>query len=195
MRHLSIVRADHTEAGAITDVIADAFQHLGVVVWLVPARAERRRVLGGNFRIFVEHALTYGEVHVTDDRSGVAVWFPRDADPIPEPPDYDRRLAEACGRWTERFQILDRLMDAHHPAQPHHHLAFLAVRPDRQGEGLGSALLRHHHARLDADGVAAYLEASSPPSRDLYTRHGYRVGAPFAVPDGTPFWPMWREPR
>jgi hypothetical protein len=42
--------------------------------------------------------------------------------------------------------------------------------------------------------VPAYLVASSPPSRDLYARHGYRSGELFSVPDGTPFWPMWRDP-
>ncbi|HEX5493068.1 MAG TPA: GNAT family N-acetyltransferase [Mycobacteriales bacterium] len=87
------------------------------------------------------------------------------------------------------------MFEAHHPSEPHHYLAFLAVRPERQGAGLGSALLRHHHARLDRTGVAAYLEASSPRSRELYLRHGYRPrGEPFTVPDGTPFWPMWRTP-
>ncbi|GAB3958082.1 hypothetical protein GCM10027614_74860 [Micromonospora vulcania] len=83
---------------------------------------------------------------------------------------------------------------ANHPHTDHHHLAFLATRPDRQGQGLGTALLEHHHAWLDEAGMPGYLEASSPRSRDLYARNGYRTGEPFRVPDGTPFWPMWREP-
>ena len=33
--------------------------------------------------------------------------------------------------------------------------------------------MRHHHAWLDANGMPAYLEASSPRSRDLYAKHGY----------------------
>jgi ribosomal protein S18 acetylase RimI-like enzyme len=194
VRHLSIVRADLRDAAEISEVIADAFQNLGIAVWLVPGRRERRSVLRDHIRIYVEHALTYGEVHTTDDRSGVAVWFLRDGRPLPPPPDYERRRAGACGRWTERFQVLDRLIAANRPQQPHHRLAFLAVRPGSQGEGLGSALLRHHHARLDSEGVVAYVEATNPPSRDLYARHGYRAGELFAVPDGTPFWPMFRSP-
>jgi ribosomal protein S18 acetylase RimI-like enzyme len=194
LKHMSIMRADHREAAVITDVVADAVQQLGVAVWLVPQRAERRAVLRERIRIDVEHALWHGEVHVADDRSAVALWLPHDGRPLPEPADYDRRLAQACGRWAERFQLLDRLLAAHHPEHPHHHLAYLAVRPGRQGEGLGSAMLRHHHARLDADGIAGYLEATSPPARDLFARHGYRSGQPFAVPDGTPIWPMWRSP-
>lgn len=80
------------------------------------------------------------------------------------------------------------------PEEPRHHLALLAVDPARQGGGLGSTLLRHHHATLDGNGTPAYLEASSPGSRDLYRRHGYELRETFALPDGTKFWPMWRPP-
>jgi len=50
---------------------------------------------------------------------------------------------------------------------------------------------------LDRTGSPAYLEASSPRTRDLYLAHGYvlRPGAPFHLPgSGPPMWPMWRDP-
>jgi hypothetical protein len=50
---MSIVRADPAEAGCIAGTIADAFQHLGVFVWLVPPRSERHRVLRDHFQIHV----------------------------------------------------------------------------------------------------------------------------------------------
>jgi GNAT superfamily N-acetyltransferase len=37
----------------------------------------------------------------------------------------------------------------------HHHLAILAVRPDRQGQGTGTALLAAHHGTFDWHGIAA----------------------------------------
>jgi GNAT superfamily N-acetyltransferase len=79
---------------------------------------------------------------------------------------------------------------------PHQHLAILAVRPGCQGQGTGTALLTGRHVDLDRDGAPAYPEASSPRARDLYLRHGYtlRPDAPFRLPGGPPFWPMWREP-
>ncbi|MGH3679400.1 MAG: GNAT family N-acetyltransferase [Natronosporangium sp.] len=189
-----IVRADATEAPQIAELIAVAFHSLAVARWLVPNPDRRAEVLPANFRIFVDHALAHGEVHITTDRSAVAVWFPRDSEPLPEPVAYRHRVAVACGEATERFLLLDELFDKHHPNQPHHHLAFLAVQPTRQRRGLGSALLRHHHARLDARGMPAYLEATSRDSRDLYARHGYHqvMGEPFRLPDQTPIWPMWR---
>lgn len=190
-----IVRATHAEAAAAADVIAEAFADLAAAAWLVPKPADRQPILAANMRIWVDHALDHGEVHILDDRSAVAVWFHRDATPLPPPSDYGERLAAACGPYTDRFQILDTLFDAHHPTVPHHHLALLAVTPRRQGTGWGTALLRHHHTRLDAHAIPAYLEASSTGNRDLYTRHGYHTRPPFTLPDGTPFWPMWRPPH
>lgn len=188
-----ISRASGDDAQWVADLIGEAFQSLAVACWLVPDPDRRAHILPANFRIFVDHALAHGHVHVIGDRAGVAVWFPRDEQPLPEPFAYQQRVTAACGEATDRFRHLDELFDKHHPTEPHHHLAFLAVRPNRQRQGLGSALLAHHHSRLDAAGVAAYLEASSAENRNLYLRHGYRVIlAPFHLPDRTPMWPMWR---
>ncbi|GAA1295181.1 hypothetical protein GCM10009609_75800 [Pseudonocardia aurantiaca] len=75
------------------------------------------------------------------------------------------------------------------------HLAFLGVHPDRQGGGLGGRLLAERLARADADGLPAYLEASSARSVPLYERHGFRLlGDPVSLPDGPSVQPMWREP-
>ncbi|WP_067803250.1 GNAT family N-acetyltransferase [Actinomadura formosensis] len=189
----SIRTAGPGDVGPVADLVATAFAGLRATAWLVPDSAVRVDVLRADFRILVEHAVEHGDVDVVEDGAGAAVWFPR-ADPLPEPPDYERRLAEACGPWTQRFTHLDELFAKNHPESPHHHLALLAVRPDHQDRGLGSALLRHRHALLDAAGTPAYLEASSPRSRALYLRHGYRDRPPFDLPDGTRFWPMWRRP-
>jgi predicted N-acetyltransferase YhbS len=84
----------------------------------------------------------------------------------------------------------------YHPTDPHHYLAFLAVRPDKQNLGIGSALLAKHHARIDAAGIPAYLEANDARNRDLYLRHGYTFDAMIWLPDdGPPVWPMRRASR
>jgi GNAT superfamily N-acetyltransferase len=190
---MNIRKATRADAALVADRIAEAFTGLDATAWLVPEPPERHRVLRDNFRIFVDYALDHGEVHIAGDGEGVAVWIFAEKE-LPPPPDYERRLAAACGTYAERFAVLDALFEAHQPAGPHHHLAFLAVRPDRQRAGIGTALLDHHHAELDRCGLPGYLDASSTGSRDLYARHGYEVWEPFTLPDGTPFWPMYRPP-
>ncbi|MFI6595308.1 GNAT family N-acetyltransferase [Nonomuraea sp. NPDC050536] len=189
---MMIRRAEPGEAQSVAELVATAFLPMRATAYLVPEPERRHRIITADFRILVEHALEHGQVDVVDEGPAAAVWFPVTG-PVPEPADYEARLAAATGDCLERFQLLDKLFEANHPAEPHHHLAFLAVHPDRQGRGIGSALLEHHHAALG--GTAAYLEASHPKSRDLYARHGYQAREPFALPDGTLFWPMWRPGR
>lgn len=192
--HQPVVSAGPDEASATARLIAEAFHPLDAARWLVPPPHARQTILAAQFHILVEHAFSFGAVEVLADRSAVAVWFDRTRD-IPAPPGYDERLAAACGHYTDRFVLLDNLFDDHHPSQPHHHLALLAVTPGKQGAGRGTALLRHHHAALDRAGLPAYLEASSLASRDLYARHGYQDREIFHLPDGSAFYPMWRPAR
>jgi len=151
------------------------------------------------FTLLTEHAHKYGRVDVIDRAGGglvaTAVWFDRSKD-MPEPEHYDHRLKSLAGQYLERFQALDELFDKHHPAEAHWHLAFLAVHPDEQEHGLGSRLMRRTHDELDQAGVPAYLEATNENNVRLYRRHGYTDMLPFEIllPDGTPFFRMWRTP-
>lgn len=195
MTTLTITHAKTTDAEPIAGLIARAFHPLAVSEWLVPDPTERAEVLPAYLLILVEHALTYGRIDVTEDRTAAAVWIEHGTVPPPQPYDYHDRLDAACGRNAARFRTLDRVFRAHHPTQPHHHLALLAVEPGHQGNGAGTALLAHRHRLLDEFGHRAYLEASSERARALYQRHGYRdLGTPMRVSDGTPLWPMLRLP-
>ena len=186
-----VVQAGPGDDAVAAEIIADAFQHLDVAAWLVPDAGAARAVLERDMRIWTEYALRHGMVDLIGDLSAVAVWFPAGGDPLPEPDDYDARLAVATGPHLPRFRALDIAFEAHHPhGDRHHHLAVLAVRPGHQGRGIGSALLRHHHARYPD--MPAYLEASSRRSRALYLRHGYVGRGEFTLPDGPPMWPCWR---
>jgi len=182
----------------ITDLVAAAMRDGPVARWLHPDTDVRRRQGPGYFGIFVEHAVRYGEVYATADAdtgrlSGVALWFPLTS-LIPPPADYDVRMKEVAGSAFDRVRELDAALDARHPLEPHHYLAILAVRPDQQNRGIGSALLDRHHSRLDRAGLPAYLEANDPRNRDLYLRHGYACTSVIKLPDGPPIWTMWRAP-
>ncbi|XVV11179.1 GNAT family N-acetyltransferase [Actinoplanes sp. CA-131856] len=182
----------------ITGLVAAAMWDGPVARWLHPDAEVRRRDSPRYFEIFVEHAVRYGEVYATSDYdtgsvSGVALWFPLTA-MIPPPLDYEQRMKEVTGPAYDRTCELDAAIEARHPTDPHHYLAFLAVHPENQGRGIGSALLDRHHARLDEAGIPAYLEANDPRNRDLYLRHGYRIRSVIELPGGPPLWSMWRLP-
>jgi GNAT superfamily N-acetyltransferase len=192
----AVVIADGTSAGVLSQVIADAFADLAVSRWLIPDEVDQHRIFPGYFRLYVEHALAGGLVCTTPGQDAVALWLPAGEEPAPPSEGYDERLAALTGPWIDRFRAFDQALEVRHPTGfAHHHLAILAVRPERQGQGIGSALLRAHHAALDRDGIPAYLEASDLRTRRLYRAHGYAdCGAPLTFP-GAVMYPMVRQPR
>jgi GNAT superfamily N-acetyltransferase len=176
--------------------ISESFDHLDADRFLVPDEERRTEVMGRYFGMLAESAAGgAGEVlRIVDDgaTAACAVWFDRTGEPETWD-DYEKLLAEATGVYLPRFQALDEAFDALHPAGPHWHLAFLAVRPDQWGRGLGTELLEHTHSRLDREGVAAYLEATNEDNARLYRKHGYAEMTPATIEVGpVVFRRMWR---
>lgn len=193
-----IERATADDLDALSHLIAVAFDPLASSAWLVPDSRERQRMFPPYCRLHVEQALFRGTVEVTRDRSAVALWFPVPLAGMPALERYDERLADITGPHIERFRAFDRAMGTRHPHRvQHEYLGVLAVHPTHQGQGRGSALLRHRHQQLDRETppTPAYLEANDLRARALYLKHGYRdLGEPIELPDGPSLYPMWRSP-
>ena len=189
------LRAEDAPTDDIAHLIATAFHQLEVATWLSADPRTRLESMSAQFSILVAHARDHGQVEMTSDGHAVEVWVDLTA-PIPPPARYEERLREACGTRIAQFEALDEALDQAHTHAPHHHLAFLAVRPGHQDRGRGTALLEHHLAELDERDIAGYLEASSPANRRLYARHGFAdIGSPITLPQGPHMWPMWRPAR
>lgn len=194
--HSGIVTAGEADLDVIGQVIAEAFHDLPPSRWLIPDDAARRAVFPGYFRLLAAWALQAGVVQTTIGRTAAALWIPVGAAGLEEPADYAGRLAAVTGPWAGRFAAFDAALAARHPVGvAHHHLAILAVRPDRQGQGTGAALLRSYHRELDRDpATPAYLEAAGEHTRRVYLHRGYADhGPPIRLPDGPQMFPMWRQ--
>jgi GNAT superfamily N-acetyltransferase len=193
----TVVLADPSDLDVLSQVIADAFHDLAPSRWLITDPAARRQIFPGYFRLHLEHGMASGIVHTTPGRTAAALWIPTGENVAGQATDYDARLAAATNPWTSQFAAFDAVLDRHHPADiPHYYLAMLAVRPDRQGRGTGTALLRTFHAALDQAGTPAYLEASGPRTRHLYLSHGYTDHGPSVhLPGGPDMYPMWRPAK
>lgn len=122
-----------------------------------------------------------------------------DLDPVDHAVFGDNRalFRDALGPHVARFDGLDEAMKAAHPNTVRHaYLPLVAVHPDRQGQGVGAALLGHALAGLDRAGLPAHLEASSARSVGLYQRLGFTpLPDGVALPGGPRLYPMWRDPR
>ncbi|MGI5194924.1 GNAT family N-acetyltransferase [Streptomyces sp. CA-288835] len=194
---VAIRRAGEGDREAVTRLLDDAFQNDPVSSWVFPDADDRRRTHHLLMGAFLGIVLEEGYVDVTEDGSACALWLPTPAE-AHEDDDEDgpAQLREAVDPGNERIEQIARLTAGIHPAgTAHEYLWMIGVAPERQGEGLGTALIQHVLDRCDREQLPAYLEASSARSRPLYERLGFTfMGSTLDLPDGPPMWPMWRDP-
>lgn len=135
-----------------------------------------------------------GTVWITAEPGGVAMWDRPRSDGTSPPrhhiwDPYRRLVGEQS--WS-RLEAYESACDRVKPAQPYWYLGVLATHPDRQGQGIGSALIGSGVARADEAGTDCCLETSSLGNREFYERRGFTIASP--VPwDGPVTWWLRRE--
>lgn len=190
----AIHRATREDEVRVMHTIIEAFRTDPAVRWIFPDDAAYERSFPNMIRAMGGEAFALGTAHRTPDFAGVALWLPPGIGP-----DGDAivSLIEERVPAKRRGEVLSMAeqMGRYHPEEPHWYLPFIAVHPARQGEGIGSALLRHALAKSDADGEFAYLESSSVTSIPLYERMGFEVAGAIQTPSSPRVTPMRRLPQ
>jgi len=138
-------------------------------------------------------AFDHGTAHGLEDCVAVALWLPPGVEPDGETVMGFMRESMDDPTFEDINGVFEQ-MDEHHPSEDHWYLPLTGVDPVAQGRGLGTTLLRHALETCDSDGLPAYLEATSPRSRNLYARHGFDVVEIIQAGTSPPLWAMLREP-
>lgn len=198
---MTVRQATGADLQQLARTIARAFQDDPALSWAVPDAQRRERFFPRYFEVLIARIyLPKGEVQVTEDGMAGALWVPPGAwqvstrASLPLVPI----MVRACGRHLPRTLRMESLIESRHKKQsePHYYLPYVGTDPGCRGKGYGTELLAHMGERCDAEGVPAYLEATSPRNQALYARHGFTVIEELTWPGGgPPFWPMWRAPR
>jgi ribosomal protein S18 acetylase RimI-like enzyme len=189
---LRIATADDVER--LRTVLADAFFDDPMLSWLMPNDRTRRAQLRRYFGIELRHyALARGRVWATADLAGAALTLPPRAWRAPS----RVTLLEGSAFLTHliRASRVGAAMEWRHVRGAHYYVRDVGVLPSRQGQGLGSALLRPTLERCDREGVPAYLEASSERSAALYERLGFRITRELRIGGSPPLRLMLRDPQ
>ena len=194
--------ARRDEAALLGEVLADAFSEDPVFAWLIPpelpGRDNRMRTF---FTSMSRGYLRQGKpCYLTSDASAAALWAAPKAwamplsqvilEAAPSGLAFRRTLLRALRTQLQIERLHAEL------SQPHWYLGYLGTRSDRQGQGLGTQMLREVLTGADTDGLAAYLESSNERNLPMYERNGFRVvGELQALGHGPTIWRMWREPQ
>ena len=194
------VQATTADLGEVARTLSDAFADDPHMDWFMRPDDRRDAARLALFRQFTADGLKGGRIDMPAGGGAAAIWMPFEW-LAPAPLSAELKLLPmmlASTGWSRfgRLMAMRVAMDAHHPMQRRHaYLWFLGVAPSAQGRGVGSALLRAANARLDAEGLPAYLETGTTRNVALYRRHGYEVLSEHKIrSDAPPMWGMWREP-
>lgn len=121
-------------------------------------------------------------------RAAYARWIPAiGREPMPMTADYNRAVASHVIDLVEDEGALIALIETI-PRADHLLIENVAVRPDRQGDGLGDRLLRHAESCAQALGLAEirlYTNAAFESNIAFYARRGYRESRRATVVPGS----------
>ena len=180
-------------------LLVRAFDADPLTCWFVRDDDQRPQRMQRVFAWYLRQALPLGHSHATQDGSCAALWMGPGQWKMPLLrqllllPEIVRVVG--ADRLVSRIRGTDALQ-RRHPAAPHFYLAALGTEPQRQGQGLGSAVLAQGLQRCDRMGLPAYLETANPRNLALYERHGFDVREQLTLPGGgPPVWLMWRPAR
>lgn len=187
---------------ALAQVMARAFAQDPFFSWFAgpgPGVPERMRTGWNGLLRHASAGLT--ATYTTTDLAGAAMWIPPGGkasttlDSLRLTPTLIRLTG--WSRLREVASVLETMESRrhHHLAEPHAYLSALGVDQGRQGQGIGSALVRPMLDRCDRDGIPAYLETATARNVVLYERLGFETVERLTIP-GTDVsgWLMVRHP-
>lgn len=186
--------ARHEDVPALVEVMVAAFADDPVHHWLYPDAGTRPDVHRRLFAFLLRCGLRHGGVWTDTGLRGMALWVaPGEREMTDDETDvYLRMRREDMGERAGPVGEALWAIGASAPAEPFALLDFLAVHPDHQGQGLGTALATPVLDRCDADGASAWLVSSSPRNLSLYRRLGFRDSGTVQLAGGPPMWEMLR---
>lgn len=197
-----IQRLETSDLEWAADFLANVFL-LGPPITKLFAPRHLPRQLRYFMRCNAALALNSGECFATDARDGVALWL------RPGRTSMTLRDMWQAGMFRAplEYGLLATLkvlgfayhVDAMHKRcapMPHYYLFLIGVDPQRQRQGVSTALVNDMLARIDAEGLPVFLETQSRGNVEIYEKLGFVVveKRPFPGAATVYNWGMLRPP-
>lgn len=198
-----IVKLDAAHYAAARQLLGRAFRDYNLMVYCLPDARRRLPAVTTVYGALMNDCYRLGKVDMLGPCRGVACWIP----PGVGVAGLWRQIRSGMLALPFQFgltgfrrlvaydNVAQRLHHTH-AAGPHWHLSVIAVDPEFQGRGIGSALMRPMLERADAEGLPCYLDTHQEANVRLYERHGFHVAERAEVPGhSVPVYGMVRPPR
>jgi ribosomal protein S18 acetylase RimI-like enzyme len=183
-------------------VFSRAFFDYPTVIAHWPDPSRRARSLDRYLACTIEYGLRYGEVYTTPDVAGIAIWLP---------PGQTRTTTwryirsgyfraptlMGLGQFLSGLRSDDQLHEVHGEIMkgPHWYLWALAVDPEQQNKGIGTALLRQGTEKAQAQHIPCYLETHAERNLPFFGKARFDLVRVVQVTGSDlRLWAMVREP-
>jgi GNAT superfamily N-acetyltransferase len=175
------------DRGAVVATVSRAF--VGDPAWDFILGAGNDRAARAFAGALFDGRFGRGTVWLADDGAAVAMWdrvAPERAEPGVDPwPGFRAEVGEQV--WSQ-LSAYDDAVKTSAPPRPYWYLGVLATHPDRQGEGLASAVLAPGLARAAEDGWDCWLETSKPTNKPFYAARGFTESVDVVGLEGPATW-------
>jgi GNAT superfamily N-acetyltransferase len=190
------------EVDALVHMLVRAFENDPYHRWMFPDDAIWERACHLSFHGQLRGLVPHGTVLTTSELDGCIVWHTPGFKPSPRMRlarlRNQIRIARLIGRryvlvvWKGERAHYDR-----RPREPHIALSIVGVLPERQGSGVGSALLREFLGYCDRTDQVVRGLATNESLVGFYRRFGFETnGPPLTLPgDGPTVWPILYHPK
>lgn len=174
----------------IVKLLADAFQEDPLYHAFVHDPAKRRRFLEEFMRFRLRFGVKKGLVFVEKECRGAAILIRPDQQMTPW--DLIRlgglgaMLRSCTGEERKFIMAFNTRMDQERDRivrQPFWHLSPMAVTPEYQGQGCGTALLQRVTQEVAQSGLPCYLETQTARNIPLYERCGFESRSRVQLPE------------
>ncbi|MEU6413248.1 GNAT family N-acetyltransferase [Microbispora sp. NPDC046933] len=185
-----------TDIPVAVDTLTRAFADYPYTRHVVAADGHVDRIRRFQELCLTRIGMVYGRVWVAEEGLAVAVWATPDQDPSPAFAEIGPLIGDLAGDRASAFEAAEQAVAPYRPQEPAWFLNTVAVAPQTQGRGLGSAVLAPGIEAAARAGYPAFLETSSERNVAFYERLGFIVTAEVQLPDEGPrTWCMRRNPR
>ncbi len=158
-------------------ILSSSFQDDPCFAWLLEPsdHPEKVRILT---TYLVDETFANGQVYITDDQMGAALWHTSKAEPMSWL--YVKRNLSLLWQLgigsIRRCLRMQHYKTDHFPTEgPYAYLACIGVLPQAQGKGLANRLLTPVLQQYTAQRIPIFLETANATNVDIYERKGFSL--------------------
>lgn len=185
------------------NTLALSFMKDPLSCWVFQEEDTRYNYLMYYFRFRIRYGLKYGEVYSTSTNfEGVAMWLPGTKAHVTQ------WRGMRAGGMSLYYKMGKELMNKfnyvnHHTADfrnsliqpPYYQLSPIGVKPEHQGKGFASKLLKPMFERFDEQKEICFLETQTESNIPIYQKYGFKIMDKFEIPKtNLHHWGMIRKP-